>query len=102
MLRFGSTVRHLTPRPSSNDDSPPPTTRDPKGASRAMRKIKWRWIVPGVVLSFLLLGSALVWVSLTHTPEFYRAAATLPPERRQEEAKRFVAQSLQLYNDIAN
>ncbi len=42
------------------------------------------------------------WLSLTHTPNFYREMVKMPRARREKEAKRFVAGSLQLRNDIVN
>ena len=67
-----------------------------------MRKVQRRWIVAGGIVAAVLAVPALAWVSLTHQPEFYRAVAAMPRARRQAEARRFVAQSLQLRNDIVN
>lgn len=67
-----------------------------------MRKIKRRWIVLGVVVFLLVAVPTALWVSLTHQPDFYRRTAVIPPERRHAEAQKFVAQSLQLRNDIVN
>lgn len=60
----------------------------------------------------LLIGAAVatviaaipiaVWLSLTHQPSFYRAMVIVPHAQQEEKAKRFVAQSLQLRNDICN
>ncbi len=68
-----------------------------------MRKSKRRWIMAGAVL-LLLLGvvPGFLWISLTHQPDFYRALSRLSAERRKEGARKFVAQSLQLRNDIIN
>jgi hypothetical protein len=44
----------------------------------------------------------VTWFSLTHEPEFYQSMLRLSPSQRQAGAKRFVAQSLQLSNDIHN
>ena len=44
----------------------------------------------------------LAWLSLTHKPGFYREMVKQPRVNREKEAKRFVAQSLQLRNDICN
>jgi hypothetical protein len=53
-----------------------------------------------------LLGLTCVplglWASLTHRPKFYRPDVEEPKELLEQEAKRFVRQSLQLRNDIAN
>jgi hypothetical protein len=67
-----------------------------------MRKPKRRWIVLGLAAALLVVAPTLAWVSLTRQPRFYREMAAVPRERRQEEARRFVAQSLQLRNDIVN
>ncbi|MBX6312097.1 MAG: hypothetical protein IRY99_04140 [Isosphaeraceae bacterium] len=67
-----------------------------------MRRAKMRWIVLGLVLFVLVTIPGAVWVGLSLQPAPYRNRAMLPRERRKAEAKRFVAQSLQLRNDIAN
>jgi hypothetical protein len=67
-----------------------------------MRKIKRRWIVLGSGLLAAVGVPAVLWLSLTHRPKFYQAMAEIPRERRQSGARRFVAQSLQLRNDIVN
>src|SRR4051794_16575744 len=59
-------------------------------------------VVSTTVIAALAAAPGLAWLSLTHTPHFYRAMVAVPPERRAAEAKRFVAQSLQLRNDIVN
>ncbi len=58
--------------------------------------------VVGWVLLGLLMVPVGIWISLTHQPGFYRAAVRLPRAQRTVEAKHFVAQSLQLRNDICN
>jgi hypothetical protein len=50
----------------------------------------------------LVTAPALVHFCLNYQPGFYRAFATIPRQRRQAEARQFVAQSLQLRNDIIN
>jgi hypothetical protein len=67
-----------------------------------MRKIKRRWIALGLILLALVAIPTALWVLLTHQPEFYRRMAEIAPERRHAEAKKFVAQSQQLVNDIRN
>lgn len=67
-----------------------------------MRKIKRRWIILGLVVAALVVVPTSLWVLLTYQPEFYRNVAAIPPERRHVEAQKFVAQSLQLRNDIVN
>lgn len=67
-----------------------------------MRKLKRRWIVLGLVVAALVVVPTALWVLLTYQPEFYRNVAIISPERRHAEAQKFVAQSLQLRNDIVN
>ncbi len=61
-----------------------------------------RWIIAGSVMATLLTIPAVVWLSLTHQPTFYRAMKALPRKQREAKAKHFVANSLQLRNDISN
>jgi hypothetical protein len=62
-----------------------------------------RLIVVGLASLVVVAGvPALLWVSVTHQPKFYKAIVAVSPEQRQEGAKRFLAQSLQLSNDIHN
>lgn len=62
-----------------------------------------RLIAVGIALPGLVLaGGWASWGLLTYEPQFYRAAAAVPRAQRQEQAKRFMAQSLQLRNDICN
>jgi len=68
-----------------------------------MRKPSRRVLAAGLSLAFTLAAlPALFWLSLTHKPKFYKAMVGLPRARQQAGAKRFVAQSLQLRNDICN
>jgi hypothetical protein len=68
-----------------------------------MRKSSKRLLVFGtIVMAALAAIPGLAWVSLTHKPDFYRAMVTVPRAQQEAEAKRFVAQSLQLRNDICN
>ena len=58
------------------------------------------WIVLGLtVLATIPLG---IWFSLTYQPSYYRDIVFLTREQRAGKAKKFVAQSLQLRNDICN
>lgn len=67
-----------------------------------MRKTRRRWIVLGLGVLCLGVVPGALWVGLTHPPRFYRRMTAVPPGQRRAEAKRFVAQSLQLRNDICN
>lgn len=67
-----------------------------------MRKALRRLAI-AAALALPVLGVPIgVYCALTYEPSFYRDQASMPPRRRQAEADRFVAQSLQLRNDIAN
>jgi hypothetical protein len=67
-----------------------------------MRKLKRRCLVVGIVVFVLVVTPAVLWLSLTHQPDFYRElVANAAPDRRAA-AERFVARSLQLRNDIMN
>lgn len=59
-------------------------------------------LISSVLLTLLVGLPALVWVGLTYQPSFYREKAKLPPAKRKQEARLFVAQSMQLRNDIMN
>jgi hypothetical protein len=67
-----------------------------------MRKTPKRALTVGLILVLVAAVPALVWVSLTHQPGFYRAVVRVPRDEREVKAKRFMAQSLQLRNDICN
>jgi hypothetical protein len=68
-----------------------------------MRSPKKRVLLVGATLVAVLAAApALVWLSLTHKPRFYQAMVTVPHDQQEAKAKRFVAQSLQLRNDIVN
>jgi hypothetical protein len=68
-----------------------------------MPKRNRRIILLGLILVAATAATpALLWVSLTYQPKFYRTMVAVPHARSQEQAKRFVAQSLQLRNDIVN
>jgi hypothetical protein len=59
-------------------------------------------VIVATVAAVLAVAPGLAWLSLTHTPNFYRAMVAVPREKQEAEAKRFVAQSLRLRNDIVN
>jgi hypothetical protein len=68
-----------------------------------MRILSKRVLVVGTTVAALLAAApAVFWLSLTHQPGFYRDMVAVPHEKREAKARRFVSQSLQLRNDIAN
>ena len=67
-----------------------------------MRKKSTRRMWIGLVLAILVAVPAIGWVSLTYQPSYYRAVVRLSREQRQGQARKFVAQGLQLRNDIVN
>lgn len=68
-----------------------------------MRSNRRRWIAAGGGLAALALALPLLaWACLGRAPGFYQRAAAMPALRRREGARRFVAQGVQLRNDIAN
>ncbi len=68
-----------------------------------MPKTFRRWIVPGALLLAAIVAiPALIWASLTHQPTFYKSVVTVPKAEARVQARRFVAQSMQLRNDICN
>ncbi|HEV3164758.1 MAG TPA: hypothetical protein VGZ22_12085 [Isosphaeraceae bacterium] len=54
------------------------------------------------VLALAAAAPSLFWLSLTYQPSFYRKIVAVPRAQTQAQAKRFLAQSLQLSNDIHN
>jgi hypothetical protein len=65
------------------------------------KRSKWL-IVSAVVVGIFVLAPAVMWFSVTYEPSYYRDMVSLPREQRAGRAKKFVAQSLQLRNDIVN
>jgi hypothetical protein len=65
---------------------------------KSSKRLLWVALGLSVVVS-IPLG---VWFSLTYQPSYYRDIVLLPREQRAGKAKKFVAQSLQLRNDICN
>ncbi len=62
------------------------------------RRVKAAAAAVGVVTAI----PCVAWMSLTYEPSYYRNMVNLPPEQREGKARHFVAQSLQLRNDIVN
>jgi hypothetical protein len=67
-----------------------------------MHKTTKRLLWFGVCLGFLAAIPAAIWFSLTYQPSYYRNIVHLTRQQRAGQAKKFVAQSLQLRNDICN
>lgn len=68
-----------------------------------MRKHLRRWVLASLVLVAILIAiPAGLWFCLAHEPAFYRDMKSLTGERQREGARQFLAQSLQLRNDIMN
>ena len=67
-----------------------------------MRKMSKRWLWIGVLLGILVVIPVGAWLSLTYQPSYYRAMVLQSRAQRAGQARKFVAQSLQLRNDICN
>jgi hypothetical protein len=65
---------------------------------KSSRRLLWMLLALAAVVSI----PAGVWLSLTYEPSFYRAMVLQSREEREGKARKFVAQSLQLRNDICN
>jgi len=65
---------------------------------KTSRRLLWIGIIVGIVASI----PAGVWLSLTYQPSYYRAMVLQSRAQREGKARKFVAQSLQLRNDICN
>jgi uncharacterized protein YpmS len=64
------------------------------------KKKKWRWVC--IILAVVAAAPVVIWLSLTYQPSYYRAMVLQSHEQRQGKARKFVAQGLQLRNDICN
>jgi hypothetical protein len=67
-----------------------------------MSKTSKRLLWVGNGLSILVAIPVGVWLSLTYQPSYYRDMVLQSRNQRQGKARKFVAQSLQLRNDICN
>jgi hypothetical protein len=67
-----------------------------------LKMLTKRFIRTGSYLGVCVSIPSAIWFSLTYEPSYYRAIVSLPHEQREIKAKHFVAQSLQLRNDICN
>lgn len=68
------------------------------------RTLSKRWKVAAALGGLLILVPVAGWLALTYEPRYYRdmVPLSLPREQIEGRAKHFVAQSLQLRNDICN
>lgn len=67
-----------------------------------MRKKTKRLMWAGIILAVVAATPIAGWLSLTYQPSYYRAMVLQSREQRQGKARKFVAQGLQLRNDICN
>jgi hypothetical protein len=76
----------------------------PSGKTRGRPMCKTsKWLLRFALgLGMMSVVPVAIWVSLTYQPSYYRAMVRLPKAARAGKAKKFVAQSLQLRNDICN
>jgi hypothetical protein len=58
------------------------------------------WLAVCLVVLAAIPGG--IWLSLTYQPAYYRDMFLLPRKERENRAKRFITQSIQLRNDICN
>ena len=65
-------------------------------------KLRRLLVLGALVVAAAVVLPALVWVALTHQPTFYRSVVAVPPRQAKAQARHFVAQSMQLRNDICN
>jgi hypothetical protein len=69
----------------------------------AMLKMSSRRLFRAAMVLLLLVSIPLgIWFCLTYQPSYYRRMVSLPRDQSELRAKHFVAQSLQLRNDIVN
>jgi hypothetical protein len=61
-----------------------------------------RLLSAGTFLGVIVSIPSGIWLSLTYQPSYYRDIVSLPHDQSEAKAKHFVAQSLQLRNDICN
>ncbi|QEH33534.1 hypothetical protein OJF2_20360 [Aquisphaera giovannonii] len=67
-----------------------------------LKKLTKRVKAALAAVGFLAAVPSAAWLSLTYEPSYYRAMVNLTREQREGKARHFVAQSLQLRNDIVN
>jgi hypothetical protein len=67
-----------------------------------MRKTSRQFLWAGIILGTLIAIPAAGWLGLTYQPSYYRHIVEQSRQQREGKARKFVAQSLQLRNDICN
>ncbi|MGP0062114.1 MAG: hypothetical protein ACLQGP_00750 [Isosphaeraceae bacterium] len=67
-----------------------------------MRKTSRWFLWAGIILGMLIAVPVGGWLCLTYQPSYYRDIVEQTHEQREGKARKFVAQSLQLRNDICN
>jgi hypothetical protein len=67
-----------------------------------MRKTRRWFLWAGIILGMLIAVPVGGWLCLTYQPSYYRLIVQQSREQREGKARKFVAQSLQLRNDICN
>ncbi len=67
-----------------------------------MRKTSRRFLWAGIFLGMLIAVPVAGWLCLTYQPSYYRDIVQQSRKQREGKARKFVAQSLQLRNDICN
>lgn len=68
------------------------------------RSLSKRWKIAAALGGFLIFAPVAAWLALTYEPRYYRDMVPLglPREQIEGRARHFVAQSLQLRNDISS
>ncbi len=67
-----------------------------------MRKTSRWFLWAGIILGMLIAVPMGGWLCLTYQPSYYRLIVQQSRKQREGKARKFVAQSLQLRNDICN
>src|SRR3954469_17972480 len=91
--RFLSTASGSFPIPLSLPD---------KMGSLMLKSMCKRLVGAGIFLGVAIAIPSAILLSLTYQPPYYRDIVSLSHAQREANAKHFVAQSLQLRNDICN
>jgi hypothetical protein len=75
--------------------------------SKMLKLTSKRLVRTGIFVGAIVIAATVaipvgVWLSLTYQPAYYRDIVSLPHAQSEAQARHFVAQSLQLRNDICN